>query len=66
MIDHCIDQIRQEILCHADTTPVTILPLVMGNETGYLGQTERLHTCRNSKELKQWTLDRGKVDGYLD
>lgn len=56
---HCIEQLRQAIMCYGDLTPVTLTP-VYNRERGVLnlaGQTEYEHTCWDfgsvQKEL-QW------------
>ena len=52
-LDHCIEQLRQAILCHGDLTPVTLRP-VFHRETHVLalvGQTEYKHTCRDWVDL---------------
>ncbi|TKA78085.1 hypothetical protein B0A55_03276 [Friedmanniomyces simplex] len=52
-IDHCLEQLRQAVLCHGDMTPVTLRPV--RNERGHvwalLGETEREHTCRDGEAL---------------
>lgn len=66
-IYHCIEQLRQAVLCHGDMTPVTLKPVT--DETGevwaLLGETERLHTCRDGVALAEAWKKRGKVTGYL-
>ncbi|KAK3075178.1 hypothetical protein LTR53_001709 [Teratosphaeriaceae sp. CCFEE 6253] len=59
-IDHCLEQLRQAVLCHGDMTPVTLKPVA--NEDGkawaLLGETEREHTCRNGEELARAWIGR--------
>jgi hypothetical protein len=65
-VDHCIDQIRQAILCHADLTPVSLRPVLMNDPTADLvGETEREHTCRNWKAVREWLTERGEKNGFL-
>ncbi|KAL9106115.1 MAG: hypothetical protein Q9227_008815 [Pyrenula ochraceoflavens] len=60
-VDHCIDQIRQAILCHADLTPVTLRPVTMDDPSADLvGETERQHTCRDWRAVRKWLTERGK------
>lgn len=67
-IDHCIEQLRQAVMCHADMTPVTLKPVrnSEGRVWALLGETERMHTCRNGEELARvWQeegLRRGRVE----
>lgn len=66
-IDHCVEQLRQAILCHGDMMPVTIKP-VWAEGLGrmvMLGQTEHPHTCRNGLGLKEWWWERGAETGRL-
>ncbi|KAJ4376625.1 hypothetical protein N0V86_006739 [Didymella sp. IMI 355093] len=71
-MDHCIDQLRQSIMCHADLTPVTLKPVWEGGEEGpkktvfYLGQTEREHTCRRWEDVRAWVDERGEGGKALD
>ncbi|KAB8228008.1 hypothetical protein BDV23DRAFT_176162 [Aspergillus alliaceus] len=53
-LDHCLDQLMQSVLCHADLSPVPMfswegVPLFLG-----VGQT---HTCRAWGPIRGW-LDR--------
>ena len=58
-LDHCVEQLRQAILCHGDLTPVTLTPVYSeGSHTlNLLGQTEYEHTCRD------WRAFRKIMDG---
>lgn len=52
--DHCLDQLRQSILCHGDLTPVPIyswpnIPIAFGQGS--------VHTCRKFEPIREW-LDR--------
>ena len=55
-IDHCINQIRQHIMCHGDSTPIPTkyFPGYGGN---YI-DADQVHTCRNFESLLQWTKSR--------
>lgn len=60
-VDHCVEQLRQAILCHGDLTPVTLTP-VLNSQRGVLqllGQTEYFHTCRDWKAVKEAVSRRG-------
>jgi hypothetical protein len=66
--DHCIEQLRQAILCHGDMTPVTMRPIY--DESGenivyYLGETEREHTCRDGMKLRDAWWERAEKTGRL-
>jgi len=70
-IDHCIDQLRQAVMCHGDLTPVTLKPVWAGGESGkhkrlqFLGQTERMHTCRRWEDIREWVTERGEKGGAV-
>lgn len=50
--DHCIDAIRQTLMCSFDTTPV---PRPWRPEGGiYLTRIEQWHTCRNPEPVNDW------------
>ncbi|KAK4555796.1 hypothetical protein LTR86_007016 [Recurvomyces mirabilis] len=67
-IDHCLEHLRQAVLCHGDMTPVTLKPV--SNESGdvwaYLGETERVHVCRNGEELGRAWTGRGRREGRIE
>lgn len=65
-IDHCIDQLRQAALCHGDMTPVTLKAVWLDKSRwAILGQTERLHTCRDGEALRRWVVNRGDEHGKI-
>lgn len=51
-------------MCDGDLIPVTVRPVVGNNESGtlllFLGETERLHTCRNFSTIREWVNKRGR------
>lgn len=57
-IDHCLDQLRQTIICFGDLSPV-VLHSWKGAHLG-LGQGTE-HTCRKWDPINQWVLDRHNV-----
>ncbi|KAI1109852.1 hypothetical protein F5Y14DRAFT_444397 [Nemania sp. NC0429] len=55
-VEHCIDYIRQGIMCAAD---LTMIPAVWSTKRDRLLQdTEVVHTCRNFDKIHAWTLAR--------
>lgn len=51
-IDHCIDTIRQSLMCASDLTP---LPFVWSEENQKTMEVARvLHTCRNFDAIREW------------
>ena len=67
-VDHCVDQLRQAALCHGDLTPVTLKPVKAADGEVHilLGETERMHTCRNGEELADAWRRRGDVTGRFN
>lgn len=51
-------------MCHGDATPVTLKPILQDSSTpALLGETERLHTCRDASRLREETKKQGKLRG---
>lgn len=70
-IDHCVDHLRQALLCHGDLTPVTMKPVIANTSLPYpvvfyLGQTEREHTCRSADAIRSWVTARGQRTGRIE
>lgn len=70
-IDHCINHLRQAILCHGDLTPVTMKPVTANTSlpypvTFYLGRTECEHTCRSTEALRNWVTARRQRTGFIE
>jgi hypothetical protein len=61
-LDHCIDSIRQSLMCSADITP---LPYVWWRKFGQLMPTSAVtHTCRDFEAIRDWAKEHraGKVE----
>lgn len=58
-LDHCVDQIRQALMCHADLTPVPMMPVEGGPEGLIIGNGE-VHTCRDFDAIWAWVEERGR------
>ncbi|ETI25970.1 hypothetical protein G647_02747 [Cladophialophora carrionii CBS 160.54] len=54
--DHCIEHMRQFIMCSGDMTPIPTkyYPALGRNYV----DSDRPHTCRNFEQLRQWMVDR--------
>ncbi|KAL3417601.1 hypothetical protein PVAG01_10611 [Phlyctema vagabunda] len=63
-LDHCVDQIRQALMCHADLTPVPMLPVKDSISDLYIGNGET-HTCRDFDAIWSWVERRGKEQAAL-
>ncbi|KAK5109337.1 hypothetical protein LTR62_007106 [Meristemomyces frigidus] len=66
-MEHCIEQLRQAVFCQGDMTPVTLKPVwdEKGEVWGWLGETERVHGCRNGRELGELWRERGEMEGRV-
>ena len=65
--EHCIDMLRQSVMCHGDITPVTMRwgktqPIPLADVTGP-------HECMNWARLNEWAKERSIKEvlkpGYL-
>ena len=60
--DHCIDAIRQSLMCSADVSPFVWRPDAM-NRLRPEGKV--MHTCRNFEKIWEWAWD-NRIRGNLD
>jgi hypothetical protein len=65
-VDHCLDRLRQDVMCHGDMTPSPLFsfegfPLVAGRSGP--------HTCRKFEPIRAWLDMRGSNgkanDGFV-
>lgn len=54
--DHCVDAIRQSLMCHADLTPIPSR-WFEGLGQSYI-DTNRPHVCRNWNSIRAWATER--------
>ena len=62
-LHHCLDQVVQSVVCHADLSPVPMygwkgVPVFLG-----VGQT---HTCRKWESIREWMDARNEVSKPLE
>ncbi|OAA36250.1 hypothetical protein NOR_07595 [Metarhizium rileyi] len=59
--DHCIDYLRQSIMCHGDVTPITFeyVPEIRG----LIAHHSTEHQCRDFKAIYSWAKGR-RVKGF--
>lgn len=60
-LDHCIDSIRQNMMCSADITPLVFQWSSEAKEVKI--RADIPHTCRDFDLLREWALER-KVPAY--
>ncbi|KAF8541807.1 hypothetical protein BDD12DRAFT_731081, partial [Trichophaea hybrida] len=54
-LSHCLDALRQSLMCCADITP---LPWVWDQRAGEAKEVAVVqHTCRNFEKVRRWALD---------
>ncbi|KAL1988632.1 hypothetical protein VTN96DRAFT_8332 [Rasamsonia emersonii] len=51
--DHCIDSLRQTIMCHADVAPIPFHVNVPASK-GIFPRLATTHTCRNFTKIQEW------------
>ncbi|KAK1774233.1 hypothetical protein QBC45DRAFT_425612 [Copromyces sp. CBS 386.78] len=61
--DHCIEQIRQYIMCSGDMTPIPTkyYPSLGRNYV----DSDVKHTCRDIEPLRRWMVDRYEGEGAV-
>jgi hypothetical protein len=61
---HCFSQIRQYIMCAGDMTPIPtkFYPAIGRNYV----DSDMVHTCRNFKQLREWTTERYNANAVDD
>lgn len=52
-VDHCIDTLRQYIMCTADTTPI-FMELRPDLESGVHADFGTFHKCRDFEAMTKW------------
>lgn len=63
--EHCLDQLRQNIQCAGDLTPVLLRPHGEEPHVNLVG-TPQTHTCRNWKHFRKWYTERGDEFGHVN
>jgi len=62
--DHCLDYLRQVIMCHGDLTPITF---EWNDELStYLAHHSTQHECRNFEKIFSWSKQRKEMDMEVD
>ena len=62
-VDHCVDSIRQSIMCAADISPLVWLWDEKENEAKAVMET--LHTCRDWEAIAEWAKENA-IKGNFD
>lgn len=62
--EHCLDQIRQNIQCAGDLTPVQLRPYGVEPNVNLVG-TPQIHTCRNWAKFREFYTRRGHEYGHV-
>lgn len=56
-IDHCVDSIRQSLMCASDVSTVVWQKIPDINEEVIRIHSDVLHTCRNFDKIRQWAVE---------
>ncbi|SPQ23036.1 6fb56bcd-a67c-49f4-8b90-2ac61adbe7f0 [Thermothielavioides terrestris] len=51
--DHCVDSIREALMCHADVAPIPFRVNFPANKV-IVPRLATTHTCRNFKKIQEW------------
>jgi hypothetical protein len=51
---HCIDSLRQSLMCASDITPIV---WIRDEENKLRPEGRVIHTCRNFEAIRQWARD---------
>lgn len=54
--DHCVDSIRETLMCHADVSPIPFRVNVPANQV-IVPRLSTTHTCRNFTKIQEWAKD---------
>lgn len=58
---HCIDSLRQTLMCFSDVTPI---PFMWDEKVGHVQHHETIyHTCRDFDAIRSWALDNAMEPG---
>ncbi|KAE8356752.1 hypothetical protein BDV28DRAFT_163765 [Aspergillus coremiiformis] len=63
--DHCIDSIRQTLMCHADVSPIPFHINVPARK-GIFPRLATTHTCRNFTKIQDWAKERFAGDWRVE
>lgn len=55
-VDHCVDSLRQSLMCSVDVTP--LVWQWSDERQKYLEKAQVTHTCRNFEGVKSWAAQR--------
>lgn len=62
-LEHCLDRLRQAVMCHGDLTPSPLY--VFEGFPVALGKSGK-HTCRKFEPIRQWMDERARTKGALE
>ncbi|KAG9241029.1 hypothetical protein BJ878DRAFT_522772 [Calycina marina] len=58
-LDHCIELLRQSLMCHLDLTPIPRLRLPNSNLQH--ANQDQVHTCRDFSSIRNWVVENSIV-----
>jgi len=54
-LSHCLDALRQSLMCSSDITPLPWIWDQTAREAKEVAEVQ--HTCRNFEKIQRWALD---------
>lgn len=54
-LEHCIDALRQSLMCASDITPLPWVWVEAAHEAKEVAEV--MHTCRNFADIRQWARE---------
>jgi len=54
--DHCVDMLRQTLMCHADVSPIPF-HINTPQNTAIIPRLETTHTCRDFDAIRAWAVE---------
>jgi hypothetical protein len=63
VLEHCINSIREFIMCKADFTPIVLIPPERSGIPVPLSEFRTTHVCRNFDKLLDWVQTERAADG---
>ncbi|KAI9055656.1 hypothetical protein LZ554_000599 [Drepanopeziza brunnea f. sp. 'monogermtubi'] len=64
-VEHCFEQLRQNLQCAGDLTPLLLRPYGVEPNVNLIG-TPQTHTCRNWEVFRAWWTERGLKHGSFN
>lgn len=68
LVDHCINALREALMCSSDVTPITF-HVVSEEDSHVFPNLAAVHTCRDFEAIRRWAktrqVEQWKMDIHL-